>query len=302
MAMTPLTPETQSNRVSVVVAAYNMGRFLPEAIRSIQAQTLPVQEIHVVDDGSTDDTPQAIRAFLSDARVRYHRQSNMGQAVAKNNGIRACSGDLVAFLDADDLWTPERLEVMLPHFDGVPRVGVVYSNYVFVDEQARYIRSPDRPYHSGRITGRLLIDNFVTGMASIVRRECFDAVGLFDESLPMGIDYDLWLRISTKYEFLFVDKVTYLYRTWPGQMSRNFESRFECAIQIMNRFLAQHGELVTADEVREAWAHTYVERGKCYSRLAGRPVKALRDHIRALGYDWTYVPAWKELVKLAIRR
>lgn len=288
-------------RVSVVIASHNMAGYLPLAIESVLDQTWPAYEIHVVDDGSQDETQEVLRRFADHPKVVVHLQPNRGQANAKNRGIVACSGDFVAFLDADDMWTPNKLEVQMPVFESRPQIGVVYSNFRYIDEHGGLLQSPERDYHSGWISGPLLVDNFVNGMASIVRRECFEAVGLFDESLPMGIDYDLWLRISAKYQFQYLDEITYLYRQWPGQMSRNWRKRFECAVAIMNKFLAAHPGVVDTRTINEAWAHTFVSRGGCSVRFEDDRGAALRDYLRALGHSPAYMPAWKSIAKLVLR-
>lgn len=287
--------------VSVVVASYNMGKYLPMAVQSVLAQTYPHLEVNVVDDGSTDNTREVIRQFDGDPRVRYHHQENGGQAKAKNKGIIEAKGNFIAFLDADDLWTPDKLEKQLPLFDASEKIGVVYTNFLCVDEKGSPLPTQKRSHYTGRISSRLLVDNFVTGMSSMVRKKCFDAVGLFDESIPMGIDYDLWLRISTKYEFEFLDEVTYLYRQWPGQMSHNHNIRYECALKIMNRFLNENPGLLDPKTVNEAWAHTYVSRGNSLKAFNKNKIEALKYYLSALRYSPAYFPAWKEIVKLLIR-
>lgn len=287
--------------VSVVIASYNMGKYLPTAVQSVLNQTYPNLEINVVDDGSTDNTQEVMRQFSENPRVRYYRQMNGGQAKAKNKGVTEAKGNFIAFLDADDLWTPEKLEKQLPLFDASKRIGVVYTSFQCVDEKGTPLPTPKRPHYTGRISSRLLIENFVTGMSSIVKKECFDAVGLFDESLPMGIDYDLWLRISTKYEFEFLDEATYLYRQWPGQMSHNHDIRYECALKIMNRFLNENPGLLDPKTVNEAWAHTYVSRGNSLKAFNKNKIEALKYYLSALRCSPAYFPAWKEIVKLLIR-
>ena len=298
---TAVSAQNTAGRVSVVIATYEAGRYLGSAVKSVLAQTRPVYEIHVVDDGSTDNTQQVMSQFAGEPRVHFHRQTNRGQAHAKNVGIRASSGDFIAFLDADDLWTPDKIAVQLPRFDTDPQVGVIYTDFAYIDEQGALLETPKRDYYSGWISGRLLVDNFVNGMSSIVRRECFESEGLFDESLSMGIDYDLWLRLSARYQFLFIDRITYLYRKWPGQMSRRREERMDCAIRIMKKFLAMHPGLVDKRTIDEAWAHTYVTRGRV-AQSVGRPWHAIRDYLRALAYSPGYLLAWKAVVKLALPR
>lgn len=285
--------------VSVVIPTFNMARFLPEAVGSVLGQTYPHLEIHVIDDGSDDDPRGALGPLLADSRVRFQTILQSGQARAKNVGIRAAAGQFIAFLDADDLWVPDKLERQLPLFER-PEIGVVYTDHQNIDDQGHPLPTTSPRPRTGRVTNELFIENFVTGMTAIVRRECFDRVGLFDESIPMGIDYDLWLRISVAYEFGYLKQRTYLYRSWEGQMSRRFATRLSCAIGIMERFLERHPGLVPPEVQREAWAHTFTYGGEAFARQ-GRPVEAVRWLLRAIGRHPQYWPAWYQLAAVPAR-
>jgi len=286
--------------VSVVIATYNMARYLRDAVQSALRQAMSDLEVHIVDDGSTDNTQDVVRS-LSDRRIIYHRQQNGGQASAKNNGIRASRGRFVAFLDADDAWMPHKLATQLPLFDASPAVGVVYSPAVYIDAEGKKIPPFLPTRHRGHVSGPLLIENFVTFPSTVVRRECFSTAGLFDESIPMAIDYDLWLRISVLYEFDYVDEPLMYYRVWPGQIStRNYE-RYEYAIAIMRRFIAANPGLVPPHIIREAWAHTYCGRGNHSASVRREMLSALKDYARSLSYVPAYLPAWKGIVKTLLR-
>jgi glycosyltransferase involved in cell wall biosynthesis len=271
------------------------------AIKSVLEQTYSNLELHVVDDGSTDSTKEGIEKFLDDPRIKYYYQANQGQAVAKNRGIRESRGEYIGFLDADDMWMPRKLEKQLPLFDDSGRIGVVYSHGTRMNEKGEINGTVITNVHRGKITGRLLVENFVPFDSAVVRKQCFDTIGLFDESLRMGIDYDLWLRISTKYEFDYLDESTFYFRIWAGQMSRNYVGRYVWGIKIMNNFLERHPNLIDENTVREAWAHTYVGRGDCWMGFEKDRLKALKDYLRALGYKPTYLPAWKAVVRLLLR-
>jgi glycosyltransferase involved in cell wall biosynthesis len=292
---------TNAPLVSVVTATYNAARFLPLSIRSALAQTYAPVEVHVVDDGSTDDTEAVLQEFADDPRVHVHRQRNSGQASAKNRGIREARGELIAFLDADDIWYPDKLERQVPLLLGDPNAGVIYSDVSCMDEQGHEIPAPPRQYHSGRITDHLFIDNFVNFNTTVVKRECFVQVGMFDESLPMGIDWDLWLRMSTDYEFLYLDARTMAYRIWPGQMSKNAAKRFECTLRIMTSFIEQYPDVIPASVASEAWAHTYASRARTLT-LARRRAEALHYLMSAIRVRPTYVNAWRGLAKLVLSR
>lgn len=288
--------------VSIVMAAYNSAPYMPEAIRSVSGQTYPHWELHIINDGSKDNTAEVVRPFLDDPRIIYHEQENKGQASAKNRGLRAARGEFIAFLDADDKWSLDKLEKQLPVFTAHPEAGLVHTNVMLITESGEPLGSPQRSYPQGWISGELLIDNRVNGMASIVRRECLEQVGIFDESLSMGIDYDLWLRISARYQILFLDEITYFYRQWSGQMSHRYEERMDNAIRIMEKFLREHPDTVPDKVVRTAWAHTWTGRGYSRFHVDRRWFAALGDYLRALRYRPGYVPAWKGIVKLLLWR
>lgn len=288
--------------VSIVMAAYNSAPYTAEAIRSVTGQTYPHWELHIINDGSKDNTAEVVRPFLDDPRIIYHEQENRGQASAKNRGLRAARGEFIAFLDADDKWSLDKLEKQLPVFVAHPEAGLVHTNVMLITESGEPLGSPQRSYPQGWISGDLLVDNRVNGMASILRRECLDQVGIFDESLSMGIDYDLWLRISARYQILYLDEVTYFYRQWAGQMSHRYEERMDNAIRIMEKFLRENPGVVAPAVVDAAWAHTYVARGYSRFRADRRWSAAMSDFLRALGHRPTYLPAWKSIIKLLLWR
>jgi glycosyltransferase involved in cell wall biosynthesis len=227
-------------------------------------QTYNDYEVILVDDGSTDDTEERIQPFLS--RINYIKQANAGQASAKNRGGNAARGEFVAFLDADDQWTADKLEKQMALFSD-PRVGVVFSRQSFVDEKSRTVilegrRRPTMRPRSGKVTSALFMDNFVPFSSSVVRIKCFRELGGFDESIAMGIDWDLWLRFSTRYHFAFVDEPLLIYRVGHrGQMSKNALKRQECSDRIMAKFLANHPEEISTLLYRKAMAFTFCNRG-----------------------------------------
>lgn len=285
--------------VSVVIASYNMGQYLAMALRSALEQTYRNIEVIVVDDGSIDDTGTVVKPFLDDARVRYIHQFNAGQARAKNRGIEEAKGKYVAFLDADDAWLSAKLERQMPLFRS-EAIGVVFCRSMEVDAVGADRRLLDFPLHRGSVSGELLTFNFVGFSTSVVRKQCFERLGYLREDLGMGIDYELWLRLSAHYQFDFVDAPLVRYRIWPGQMSKNVERRYQNGIRIMNDFLAQYPDVVDESVKRHAWAHTYSGFADSLRAVEGRGNAAFRHYLRALGYRPTYVPAWKGVVKLLL--
>jgi len=260
-----MSSQQKNPRVSVVITCYNYGRYLAQCLESVLSQTYADYEIIFVNDGSTDDTDEVISMFLSDSRIQYICQKNMGQAKAKNVGIKHSSGQFIAFLDADDFWHPTKLEKQLLLFSD-KKVGVVYSRAQYVGESGKHVNSkPSRRYlkpRSGFVYRSLLFDNFVPFSSSVVRKEVLEKCGTFDESLSMGIDWDLWLRVSSQYQFRFVNEAMLFYRVGhSGQMSQNIEERQRCSDRIMTNFIEKNRPLLKPRWIRKAWAYTFVNRG-----------------------------------------
>ncbi len=287
--------------VSVITATYNMGRYVQEAVDSVLAQKYPRVQSIVVDDGSTDDTPEVLARYRDDSRVTVIRQENAGQTAAKNSGLAAAAGEYIGFCDADNAWLPGKLARQLEMFRAHPRLGVVYGDIELMDENGIPLPAPATKRYSGRITGRLLVDNFVTFNTALVPRAVIVEAGGFDESLSMAIDYDLWLRISVNYEFMHIAAPLVRYRIWGGQMSHRTGERLDNYLRLLQRFLSCHPESVTAGEVRRAWAHTYVTRGLWHA-AENRKGAAWRDYGRAL-VRWPHdLRLWKSAARLLLGR
>jgi glycosyltransferase involved in cell wall biosynthesis len=203
--------------VSIVVASRNYGRFVAGAVRSVLNQTWRDLELVVVDDGSTDDSAEVLRPFLTNPRVRYHRTDGLGQSRAKNLGIQLTRSPLIAFLDGDDEWLPDKLERQIPLFAN-DAVGVVYSRRTIMDAAGRDLPTPAAELVRGRVYDPLLVQNPVCFSSVVVRRSVFETVGMFDPALPLAIDYDLWLRVARHFEFDYVDEPLVRYRTGHGNL------------------------------------------------------------------------------------
>jgi glycosyltransferase involved in cell wall biosynthesis len=183
--------------VSVILPTYNRGWVLGEAIDSVLAQDFTDFELIVVDDGSTDDTGQLLDAYDQDLIVL--RQSNQGVSAARNRGIAAAGGRLVAFLDSDDLWLPGKLTRQVAFFNSNPAAVINQTEEIWIRNGVRV--NPKTRHHklSGMIFEQSLALCLVSPSAVMIKRTLFDEVGLFDEGLPACEDYDLWLRISWRY-------------------------------------------------------------------------------------------------------
>lgn len=215
--------EVPAPKISVIIPTYNRSRFLGTALRSVLDQTYTNFEIVVVDDGSTDDTRSVVATFKADPRVRYIHQENRGggAANARNTGVRNSRGDLIAFLDDDDVWLPAKLERQLEALAAEPRADVawcaVYGENLGPNGEAgaRWVAR----YHPARYR-ELLLGPFVVapGSTILVRSTCFKEIGLFDESLVFS-DMDMVQRLGTAYAFVYVDEALAVYRHHADNMS-----------------------------------------------------------------------------------
>ncbi len=210
--------------VSVIIPCYNQGRFLSSALHSLLSQTWQHWEAIVVDDGSTDDTSQVVERF-QDPRVCYFYQQNNGVSAARNSGLEQARGDFVAFLDADDAWRREFLERTLVTLLNDPRLGMVYSRYQFLDDQGNLLTQIGgralEPEAFSRVIRR---GGFFPPHCALSRRSAIDKVGGFDTHHSGTADWDLWLKISSKFPVRGLGKPLAFYRLHAASMSTNAKS------------------------------------------------------------------------------
>ncbi len=183
--------------VSVIIPTYNRGWVLGEAVESVLAQDYADYELIVVDDGSTDATESVLQPY--EERIRIFRQKNRGVSAARNTGIRAASGMLIAFLDSDDLWLPAKLGHQVAFFQQHPDAVACQTEETWIRNGVRVNPGKRHRKPSGMIFEPSLELCLVSPSAVMTRRTLFDQVGLFDESLPACEDYDLWLRVSCRF-------------------------------------------------------------------------------------------------------
>ena len=189
-------------RVSVIVPTYNRADLLPRALDSILSQTVNPHQVIVVDDGSTDETKDAVSKGYP--CVEYIRQANKGVSAARNLGIGKSTGDWVAFLDSDDEWLPAKLEIQSRRFQD--DVMLVHSDEIWIRNGVRVNAMNKHRKSGGDLYERCLPMCVISPSAAVIRRSLFECVGLFDESLPACEDYDLWLRICSRFPVAYVDQ------------------------------------------------------------------------------------------------
>ena len=225
--------------VSVIIPTYNRAHLIGIAIKSVLNQTYQDFEIIVVDDGSTDNTGEIIRSF-KDKRVKYIKKykENKGSSVARNIGIKVARGKYIAFLDSDDEWLPEKLDKQIKVLQSEsPEVGVVYSNLCYIDENGKSMNKSLSRKKEGYIYEDLLGRNYVgTPSTLLIKKVCFNQVGLFDDLLNAQEDWDMWIRIAKYYRFALIKIPLVKYRLHSNQISRNLELKIITANRILVKY------------------------------------------------------------------
>lgn len=230
-------------RVSAIIPVYNAWDYIRATVDSVLAQTYSEVEVVVVDDASTDGTADILKAY-GDA-ITYLRQENTGVSAARNRAIRASTGELLAFIDHDDLWYPTKLERQVALFQARPDLGLVYSNCEYIngrgDPRGEYL-APGRQ-HRGRVLAVLFLDCFVPLLTAVVRRDVFDEVGEFNRRWSIAEDYDLFLRVAERYEVDFVDAPLAGYRVHGENASRDVRRMRREEIEVIRACLARNPQL-----------------------------------------------------------
>lgn len=264
--------------MSVVIPAYNYAHFLPEAIDSALAQTWAQVEVIVVDDGSTDDTPQ-VAARYGD-RIRYIRQQNAGLPAARNTGIRAAAHPFIGFLDADDRWKPEFLSRAMECFiQGPERYGIVATQSVHVDEHGKAFELKALTWYvHGRLDHRdILLKTRFSPSAVVARKSVLEQAGLFDETLRSSEDRDMWIRMAAHSPVYLIPERLVFIRRHRNSMSRN-AARMKVNIFTVLKKARDQG-LVPARERRfwlKAYSFAYFQSAWMYFEQGNR-VMALRE-------------------------
>ena len=232
-----ISDKSQHPTVSVVMPTYNHAAFIGEAIKSVLAQTYGDFELIVVDNYSEDDTESIVRGF-NDPRIEYLKFSNNGViAASRNAALKQARGEFIAFLDSDDTWTPDKIEIQLKHLEANPNVALVCGSLVTRRNNAPFDTAggPSTAGLAGFSYNWLLDRSFIFCSSVMVRREVIDDVGLFDEDPEMvsSEDWDLWLRIARKHRLTLLGKQLGSYRVHGSNVSIDSRKirRIECVLR-----------------------------------------------------------------------
>lgn len=214
-------------KVSIIVLAYNNDKYLKQTLDSIEAQTYEDWEVIVINDGSTDTTPEILRSYETKPKFRVFHQSNLGIPASMNRALKLVQGQYICKLDSDDYWDSSLLENLVSVMDNSTLdIGIVYCDSRRIDSDNRVIT--DRMVGFNNIMSKQPVRDLLFGLyfpesTFLYRREVFSSVGDYDESYPVGSVYDMFIRIAHKYKYRYVDKKLGYYRTHLGCVTKNKE-------------------------------------------------------------------------------
>lgn len=215
--------------VSAIIVTYNRAAFLKEAIDSVLAQTYFQKnpgdwELLVIDDGSTDGTRELVESYCQRSEnIRYHYTENRGVSPARNLGLNLAQGEFIAFLDSDDLWLKEKIQVQLSYLKAFPEAMFCLTEEIWIRHGRRVNQARKHQKYSGWVLDKVLPLCLLSLSSAMFRRRMFDEIGQFDESLPVCEDYDLGIRIALRYPYHFLSSPLIIKRGGhPDQLSRKY--------------------------------------------------------------------------------
>lgn len=275
--------------VSVVLPTYKRPKKLKRAIKSVKDQTYLHWELLIIDDNdynskSKKATKKVVKKYQSDSRISYfeHKESKGGSA-ARNTGIKHSQGDYIAFLDDDDEWEERKLKITMKKFTNLDKkYGVCFSSYNVMGKKK--IKKESQPKSEGYIYKKELIKDHVSPTSAVVvRKECFNRVGYFDENLPARQDYDMWIRISKKFKFAFINKpLVNIYRENKNSISYGYEKNIT-GTNIILRKIEPDLKKFDSKYQKKVYASHYTYMGKkCYK--FGNPKLAINYFLKSLKY------------------
>jgi glycosyltransferase involved in cell wall biosynthesis len=231
-------------RISAIIPVYNGEKTIRETIESVLNQTFSDFEVIVIDDGSTDSTLEIISS-LKDSRIKVFTYPNSGQPESRNRGLSHASGEYISFLDADDLWTPDKLEAQYKALQDNPKAAVAYSWTDSIDASGKFFRRGGYRTENGDVYTKLLLNDFIeSGSNPLILKQALIEVGGCDKSLTNAHDWDMWLRLAARYHFVVVPKVQILYRVSYNSMSFNVLGQERSSLQVIEQAYAQAPESV----------------------------------------------------------
>ena len=267
-------------KVSVIIPTHNRAELLCFTVKSVMNQTFQDFEIIIVDDASTDNTEEIVNS-LRDKRIKYIRhETNKGEAGTRNTGVQNGKGEYIAWLDDDDEWLPDKLQRQVAILDHSPKeVGGVYTGRVNVDGTTGRILSRTLASKRGNLFSELLYHGYYLCVSSLMlRKSCFEKTGWFDESIPYGLDHDMWVRIAKEFQFECIEEPLTKYRIHEKRLSTNFDRVIKGKEKILEKYdqgYKKHPKILSKK---------FLEIGILYC-LNGNPKEGRKAFLRTISLD-----------------
>lgn len=259
-------------KVSVIIPTYNYAKYLPETIDSVLRQTYQDLEIIVIDDGSTDNTKEIIQRYIrSSDKIKYILQENKGPAAARNRGIKEAKGEYIAFLDSDDIWVTEKLDIQASYLEQNKDIFFLYAKADVLNEHGKKIgiKPESNQHHEFK---KLIFEwGYFPTATVMIRKECFDKVGFFSEDLRIMEDIHLWIRISRHYKMHGMDQILGIYHRHSNNVTLNKELVYKSTAMVYEKILAEFPNDVPRKKLRQRIAQYYYQLGKYYFDLQRYP-------------------------------
>ena len=269
-------------KISVIIPTYNRKKTLARAIQSVMNQSLSPFEILIIDDGSNDGTEEWVKENFQN--IKYIYQNNRGVSSARNIGVENANGDWVAFLDSDDEWLSNKLHEQVIAIESNPKIKFFHTNEIWIRNGVRVNQMKKHKKYGGYIFEKCLDICRVSPSSVLIQKEVFDNIGVFDESLRVCEDYDLWLRITSKYPVVFLDvPLIYKYGGHADQLSKVNDGIESYRIQSLEKII-NSGFL--SDEQKVLAVNALVNKMKIYSKGLKKRKKldALQDIKKNIQY------------------
>jgi glycosyltransferase involved in cell wall biosynthesis len=279
--------------ISIILPVYNGEKTIRETLNSVLAQTWTDFELLIVNDGSTDATLATIFEF-KDPRIQIYSYPNAGQAASRNRGISRAVGTYIAFIDADDLWTRDKLAMQFAALQNHPEAAVAYSWTDYISESGEFLHPGRHITANGDVYAELIVNNCLeNGSNPLIRADALAHVGGFEESLPPAEDWDLWLRLAVKYSFVCVPAAQILYRVTVNSSSSNILKQERQCLKVLERAY----DRANLDELKpKSFANLY--KYLMWKAIEGYPSR--QNGIAAARCFWKYLHYHPEVL-LSIR-
>ena len=294
--------------ISVVVGTYNHGRYIGECLQSVLDQTYRNVEVIVIDDGSTDDTRQAVEPFID--RITYVYQENQGRAAARNHGIQKARFDWIAIIDADDLWEPTKLEKQVAAIHKHPQIDIIVTNACFFkndqviveDFFAKMVLMHRTPViedgtlriFEDKLFPLFIRENFVNQSSILLRKKCFETEGLYNNEYKRCEDRDLWLRLARRFTFAYLSEVLTRTRTHSLGDGPGTDQPIKWRIRVLQDALARDTEWERKyrRDFMQVIGRTYFELGYFYFARQNNSRRSRKSFASSIAHGYHHPLVW----------